>query len=529
MAHVAFVVFRMFFVILRLGGIAFFHCHFPHLIEPFFLAVGVIVGGHVAFDDGRQVFRRDVFRSRVFIFEIVIEPEADEVEDLFRVDQVFSGLVPVSAHVQDLCQEGRIRVDQCGIFRVEFLRPIRQEGGQFLRRDPKQHVLADVIEFVQVEERTGIAHLFRGKSEFVDIRFRIFDPPFFEVGIQYGQQVFTNRSRVVAFFPVEIQGQFRVVALGELSLDAGVLVDLHQLCRMAVDRKGQTQCFKKFHVNRQRGQPFFPSDHVGGPHQVVIDHVCEVVGGDPVGFQDDHVLEVLRHSEFAPDRIRHGKGLSGILRTFGTKTDDVFLSGFDLRPDLFQGQIPMLRIFPVDPWGLLFGFLPGTDLVDLFGSQEAGVGLSFFDHILDECLVDLRPAALVIGAVIPGVFFDPGAFVKGYTEEVQGPDDQFRGAFHLPFIVRVFDPQEEGPVALVGQTFIHESSVEIPQVHEPRGTGPHTGDFSVLRQVSFREGRFPVCRFFSDSREQKFRQLFIVHIIPPMFRILKKPRKLRGL
>ncbi len=45
------------------------------------------------------------------------------------------------------------------------------------------------------------------------------------------------------------------------------------------------------------GQPLIATDHVGGPHQVVVDGVGEVVGRDAVGLQQDLIDVVFRDGE----------------------------------------------------------------------------------------------------------------------------------------------------------------------------------------------------------------------------------------
>ena len=84
---------------------------------------------------------------------------------------------------------------------------------------------------------------------------------------------------------------------------------------MAEDRLLPAEAPVQLHVLRQRRQPLLRPDDVGDPHEVVVHHVREVVGGEAVALQEDLVVDLgvveahlaaqeVPHDRLAPARHR---------------------------------------------------------------------------------------------------------------------------------------------------------------------------------------------------------------------------------
>ena len=136
----AFVFVRMFLVILRFDGVAQVCRDGPDLLEPLGLVVAVVVGFKVTLQDLLGVFIADLFRDALFDHEVLVIEVADEVEDLLRVDQVFSWFCIVSADVEDLCQVFLVAHGFGGLW-FEFLCPVHHEVCQLFSRDLQEDIL----------------------------------------------------------------------------------------------------------------------------------------------------------------------------------------------------------------------------------------------------------------------------------------------------------------------------------------------------------------------------------------------------
>ena len=88
------------------------------------------------------------------------------------------------------------------------------------------------------------------------------------------------------------------------------------------------------------------------------------------------------------------------------------------------------------------------------------------------------------------------------VEEIQRIDDGLYSSFNIPLIVRVLYTQIESAAALMGQSFIHKSPVEISKMNESRGTGTQPCDHSFRRKVALRIDRVVVRGVFGYIREK---------------------------
>ena len=203
MTDVTLVLIRIFLKILWFDRVAEFVSDLPDLAEPDFLIVLVVVGREILLDDRRHIAGGFLWEV-VFNLKQIVEEIADVLDDLLRVDVVFTRVaLLVTADVENFFQIGAV-FENMQKFRLEFLRPRLEEVEQVGSADLEQHVLADVVQFVQIEQGAGVTHLLSRKGEIIDWRVRIGDAPFLKVRVEDGQQLFADRGRMIALVAVVI-------------------------------------------------------------------------------------------------------------------------------------------------------------------------------------------------------------------------------------------------------------------------------------------------------------------------------------
>ena len=93
------------------------------------------------------------------------------------------------------------------------------------------------------------------------------------------------------------------------------------------------------------GQILVSSHHMGDPHQMVVHHVGEVVGGVSVGFNEDHIVQLrVIHTDIAVNVVVEGGGpLLGVILT-----DHEGHSGLQIGLHLFLGKAQAVLIIGHD-------------------------------------------------------------------------------------------------------------------------------------------------------------------------------------
>ena len=119
----------------------------------------------------------------------------------------------------------------------------------------------------------------------------------------------------------------------------------------------------------QRRDPLLGADDVGDPHQVVVHHVGEVVGGEAVGLEQHLVVDlgvVESRSRRAADRRRRSR------RRRHREPDHVRLAGVDaVASASARVDAPAVAVVAELCLG---GLLLGAELVEPLAGAEAGVG-----------------------------------------------------------------------------------------------------------------------------------------------------------
>ena len=204
---------------------------------------------------------------------------------------------------------------------------------------------------------------------------------------------------------------------------------------------------------------------MGDAHEVVVDDVGEVIGGQAVPLEEDLVVQGgVVHGDVAEDGVVEGSrpGLRDLL------TDDVGLPGVHAGLSLLGGQGAAGVRRPVEAAGVLLalGLL-----------AEAVVGAALLYQQAGVFAVGVPALRLDVGSHGAA---HVGALIVGQTALGHGAVNHVRRALHQTALVRVLDTQDEGAAAAAGDEPGIESGAQVAHVHVARGGGGEAGtDFAV--------------------------------------------------
>ncbi len=219
-------------------------------------------------------------------------------------------------------------------------------------------------------------------------------------------------------------------------------------------------------VLRGGGQILVAAHHVGDAHQVVVDHVGEVVGGQAVRL-DQHVVvqRVAVHLHVAVDHVVEARlALGG-----DVLADDPGLARVQLRLDLLPGQVQAVLVV-LEGLALLLGRL-AAGVQALLGA-EAVIGVAGFHQLFGEGHVGVLALGLHIGAagaahVRTLVVAQPGGG-HGFVDDLHRAGD-------LALLVGVLDAQYELAPGAAGIQIGVQRGAQVAQVHVARGAGGESG------------------------------------------------------
>ena len=209
---------------------------------------------------------------------------------------------------------------------------------------------------------------------------------------------------------------------------------------------------------------------MGNVHQVVVDDVCEIIGGIAVGLQQDLVLQLFIFNGNLPEyRVLEGGGT--LCRHL--LPDHIGGAGIQQALDFLGGQIPAVTVIAAEAIFLMEGFQP-------FLGAEAVVGLAFPDKLLCIGAIGVLPLALDIGAIFSA---NIGAFIVVQAHLLQGVVDHIHCALHQPFLVGILNAQDEFPLLGFGDEIFKQGGAQVAHVHKARGAGRETSAYQFVFHV----------------------------------------------
>ena len=208
------------------------------------------------------------------------------------------------------------------------------------------------------------------------------------------------------------------------------------------------------------GQVLAAADHMGNAHQVVVHHVGEVVGGHPVAFDQDLVVQLgIVHLDVAVDHIVKGGDPLGR----DLLPDHIGFARRQPGGDLPGGQVAAVAVIVGHlAGGLLFGV---QGFHPLFGAETV-VGFAGLDQLLGILFEKAHALALDIG---PHRAADVGAFVPGQAGSPQRVVDDVGRAFHQAALVGILDAQDEGAAVVAGLQVGVQRGAQVAHMHVAGG------------------------------------------------------------
>ena len=161
---------------------------------------------------------------------------------------------------------------------------------------------------------------------------------------------------------------------------------------------GPAESLIEQHVERCRRQPFLATDDVGNLHQVVIDDVRQMVGGQLVGTLIEHLVveDVALHAHLATDKVvdQH------LASRLNLETHDILLAiGYQL-VDLLLGQGQRVAHLTAGVGVVLEVLYLATLGLQLLGRVKGDICLVIIQQLLHILLINIAALALAIRAFV---------------------------------------------------------------------------------------------------------------------------------
>ncbi len=231
------------------------------------------------------------------------------------------------------------------------------------------------------------------------------------------------------------------------------------------------------------GEPLLSADDVGDPHQVIVDHIGQVVGGEAIGFQQNLIVNLgVFEAHLAAQTIHHD-GLAGFRHS---QADDKRLARGG--PRVRDSRVQAATV-PVVAHEVRLALLLGAQLVQSLGGAEAAVGRAGCDQVGDLASVNVSALGLAIGAVGAA---HVGPFVPGKPYPAQGAQDGRLGLRRGARAIRVFDAQDELPAMALGEHVVEQGDVG----------GPHVGIAGWRRRNAHAYGHVGSLQLLVELRDQ---------------------------
>ena len=227
-----------------------------------------------------------------------------------------------------------------------------------------------------------------------------------------------------------------------------------------------TEGFVKQVVLGRGAQVLGAAHDMGDAHQMVVDHVGEVVGGQAV-LLDEHVVvqRVAGGFHMAVERIvkAGGAGQGNVL------PNDEGLAGLHAAQRFFLGNVQaVLVILPL----LALGRRSVPAFLQFLLGAEAGIGRALFHQLQRVGHVQIPPLGLDIGAVIAA---HVRAFVVVQPGQTHALVNHIHRARDFPFLVGVLNAQDELAAVLAGEQIGVQGGAQAAQMQVAGRAGSETG------------------------------------------------------
>ena len=194
---------------------------------------------------------------------------------------------------------------------------------------------------------------------------------------------------------------------------------------------------------------------------MVVHHVGEVIGGEPVGLDQNHVVQLrVIHRDISVQLVMEGG--TAFLRV--VLPDDEGHSRGKICLNLLFGKMQAVLVVGHD---LLTVHHPLQGIQAFLGA-EAVISLALVHQFFGILHVDafLLAHTLDVGAYRSA---DIRSLIMNQPRALQGIVDDLLGAFHIAFLVRILDAKQVIAALMLGNQVGVKRGSEVSHMHPPRG------------------------------------------------------------
>ena len=257
------------------------------------------------------------------------------------------------------------------------------------------------------------------------------------------------------------------------------------------------------------GQPFLAANNVGGAHQVIVNHVREVVGGDSVRLEKYNVLIIFGYLKITADKVGDFYALFGI--AVGDCKQGEFVTCRKLCLYLLYGKLTagehslaacLCSSFPVGVFDFSL-FVGSRHFGKLLVGGEHGISSSFFNQFFGVYVVKRCTLALTVRTILTKVAVGNCALVENNAVMRQSFYKCFSRTLNLTLCVGVLNTKIENAARLMCKTLTNCYGEHTSEVNKSCGAGSKTRYLCALGKLSGRETLFQLVRSGCDVREKK--------------------------
>ena len=212
-------------------------------------------------------------------------------------------------------------------------------------------------------------------------------------------------------------------------------------------------------------EPFVPAHDVGDRHQVVVYHVCQVVGRPTVAFEQDSILQsgVVEGDVPANGIVKRYLPGLGHGQANHPRPSVSFTSGSFLRRQVAAATVVAGVLLASD--------LGRAHVLQFRRRAVAAIGFALFLQPVGPMSVDIQPFGLEIRAIGAA---DLRAFVPIQPEPAQTGEDVGQGVGYETAAVGVLDAEDELAAGVAGVEPVEEGRAGAADVQVAGGAGGKT-------------------------------------------------------
>ncbi len=273
------------------------------------------------------------------------------------------------------------------------------------------------------------------------------------------------------------------VALGELAFAVGL--EQQGEVDKPGHRVGPAERLVKEDMQGGRGEPFLSADDMADLHQMVIDDVGQMVGGEVVGALVQHLVvkDAGADGDLSADEVVD----LHVAARLDEETDNIGCALGDEAVDLLAGHRQGVAHRHAGRRVILEVGSLGAGLFKFLRCVECDVGFPRVKQVFDVSAIDVAALALLVRAVCATLAHP---FVNPDSEPFERLVDIVFRSRDKTLGVGVFDSENHVAAVLAGENVVIQGGTHTSDVERPRGgRGEAHPDFSLCHSGLSLDGR----------------------------------------